>query len=83
MGFDFVCVEARFYEIRSHIVLCNPSLQRNKKIQVKITGDGTYVSRSMHILVIAFTIVDVMGEKFSQTKSCFTESIKVGQQKKC
>ena len=25
-------------------------------IRVKITGDGTQISRSMHILVIAFTI---------------------------
>ena len=34
------------------------------KIQVKITGDGMYVSCSMHILVIAFTIVNVKGEEF-------------------
>ena len=36
----------------------NPSIKDDPCIRVKITGDGTHVSRSMHILVIAFTIWD-------------------------
>jgi len=57
-------LQKKLTERLQHIVSCDPSLQRIKKIQVKITGDGTYVSRSMHILVIAFTIVNVLGEEF-------------------
>ena len=36
----------------------NPSIKDDTCVRVKITGDGTNVSRSMHILVIAFTILD-------------------------
>ena len=41
-----------------HLVNKNPSIKNETSIRVKITGDGTQVSRSMHILVIAFTILD-------------------------
>ena len=40
------------------MVKINPSLVNESTINVKITGDGTQVSRSMHILVLAFTILD-------------------------
>ena len=35
-----------------------PNIKDEPYIAVKLTGDGTKVSRSMHILVIAFTILD-------------------------
>ena len=35
----------------------NPSLDESS-LKVKITGEGTQVSCSMHVLVIAFTILD-------------------------
>lgn len=41
-----------------HMMKINPSLTNESSINVKITGDGTQVSRSMHILVLAFTILD-------------------------
>ena len=40
------------------LVKKNPGIQDDTCIRVKITGDGTQVSCSMHILVIAFTILD-------------------------
>ena len=40
------------------VVKKKPSIKDNTCIWVKITVDGTQVSRSMHILVIAFTILD-------------------------
>ena len=40
------------------LVKKNPGIKDDTCIRVKITGDGTQVSRSMHILVIAFTIID-------------------------
>ena len=40
-----------------HMVKINPSLTNESSIKVKITGDGTQVSHSMHILVLAFTIL--------------------------
>ena len=45
-----------------HLLKVNPNF-RQSVIQVKITGDGTYVSRGMHILVIAFTLVNVLVEE--------------------
>ena len=41
-----------------HLVKKYPSIKEEPHIRVKITGDGTKVSRSMHILIIAFTILD-------------------------
>ena len=40
-----------------YLVNMYPSIKEESLIRVKITGDGTKVSRSMHILVIAFTIL--------------------------
>ena len=40
-----------------YLVKMYPSIKEEPLIRVKITGDGTKVSRSMHILVIAFTIL--------------------------
>ena len=45
-----------------HLLKVNPNFQQSV-IQVKITGDGTYVSRGMHILVIAFTLVNIKLEE--------------------
>ena len=45
-----------------HILKKNPSFALRKSIRVKITGDGTVVSRSLHLLVVAFSIVDVNEE---------------------
>ena len=45
-----------------HILFCNLTFQQ-QKIKVKITGYGTIVSRSMHVLVIAFTLVNVKSEE--------------------
>lgn len=41
-----------------HMVNLNPSFKNESTVKVKITGDGTQVSRSMHVLVLAFTILD-------------------------
>ena len=41
-----------------HMVKKNPSLKNESFVKVKITGDGTQVSRSMHTLVLAFTMLD-------------------------
>ena len=57
-------LEKKLTERLQHLLSCDVNLQGIRKIQVKITGDGTYVSHSMHILVIAFTIVNVKGEEF-------------------
>ena len=40
-----------------HLVNSEPSFCSKQKLNVKLTGDGTYVSRSMHIVVIAFTLI--------------------------
>ena len=37
-----------------HLLKLNPSFALNKHIRVKITRDGTVVSRSLHLVVIAF-----------------------------
>ena len=57
-------LEKKLTERLQHLLSCDANLKGISKIQVKITGDGTYVSRNMHILVIAFTIVNVKGEDF-------------------
>ena len=41
----------------SHLVESDPSFTENSVVRVNITGDGTCVSRSMHCVVIAFTII--------------------------
>ena len=35
----------------------NPSFCTNREVWVKITGDGTTISRSVHLVVIAFVII--------------------------
>ena len=35
----------------------SPSFARKKSIRIKITGDGTVISRSMHLVVIAFSLL--------------------------
>ena len=40
------------------MVKINPSLINESSINVKITGNGIQVSQSMHILMLAFTILD-------------------------
>lgn len=41
-----------------HLKEANPLFPQGSHIRVKITGDGTVISRSMHAVVIAFTIVE-------------------------
>lgn len=44
--------------IRLHHILKNkPSFALRKSICIKITDDGTVVSRSLHLLVIAFSVL--------------------------
>ena len=40
------------------LVQVNPSIAENANIHVKITGDGTCISHSMHAVVIAFTVIE-------------------------
>ena len=40
-----------------HMLQLNPSYP-NRHIRVKITGDGTTISRSVHLVVIAFSLID-------------------------
>lgn len=40
------------------LVKTHPSLAESASIRVKVTGDGTHISHSMHAVVIAFTIVE-------------------------
>ena len=41
-----------------NLVKTFPGIKEEPYVAVKITGDGTKVSRSMHILIIVFTILD-------------------------
>ena len=52
-----------------HMLLSNPSYQY-KHIRVKITGDGTCVSRSVHLVVIAFSFIDFNNENPSSPYGC-------------
>ena len=47
------CLERRLAKLQR----VNPSICTNREVWVKITGDGTAVSRSIHLVVIAFVIV--------------------------
>jgi len=40
-----------------YLKLRNPSFALKRSISVKITGDGTVVSRSLHLVVIAFSLL--------------------------
>ena len=40
-----------------HLLKLNPSFALKKHIRVKITGDGTVLSRSLHLVVIAFSLI--------------------------
>ena len=40
------------------LVKANPTLAKNAKIRVKVTGDGTRISHSMHAVVMAFVVVE-------------------------
>lgn len=39
-----------------HMLQLNPSYP-NRHVRVKITGDGTTISRSIHLVVIAFSLI--------------------------
>ena len=41
-----------------HLVGTNPTIAEKRMIKVKIITDGTCISRSMHAIVIAFTIIE-------------------------
>lgn len=47
----------RLQKVISHLSKVDSSFNQNSNLKVKITGDGTSVSRSMHCVVIAFTII--------------------------
>ena len=36
----------------------NPTITEKRKIKVKITGDGTCISRNMHAILKAFTLIE-------------------------
>ena len=40
-----------------HVLKSNPSFASRESIRVKITGDGTVVSRSLRLVVIAFSLL--------------------------
>ena len=50
-------LKERLQSIVKKLAKYDPSFHSKQKLSVKITGDGTYVSRSMHIVIIAFTLV--------------------------
>ena len=52
-----------------HMLLSNPSYQY-RHICVKITGDGTSISRSVHLVVIAFSLIDFKEENPSSPYGC-------------
>ena len=41
-----------------HLAKSNEKYNKSQCLKVKITGDGTSVSRSMHLVVVAFTLVE-------------------------
>lgn len=41
----------------SHLLKLKPSFSSTGHVRVKITGDGTVVSRSLHVVVIAFSLM--------------------------
>jgi len=41
-----------------NLVKVNPSIAENANIRVKMTGDGTCISQSMHAVVIALTVIE-------------------------
>ena len=42
----------------SHLANTNPSAIKDGRVRVKITGDGTRISNSMHSVVIAFVVIE-------------------------
>ena len=50
-------IRKRICKVTSHLVESDHSFTENSVVRVKITGDGTRVSQSMHCVVIAFTIL--------------------------
>ena len=44
-------------KVVTYLVKIDQSFKQHQNIRVKITGDGTSVSRSMHCIVIAFSII--------------------------
>ena len=50
-------IRKQIRKVISHLVESDPSFTENSVVRVKITGDGTRISQSMHCVVIAFTIL--------------------------
>ena len=50
-------IRKRIRKVISHLVESDPSFKENSVVRVKITGDGTRISQSMHCVVNAFTIL--------------------------
>ena len=41
----------------AHLAKLDPSFSRSPHVRIKLTGDGTNISHSMHCVVIAFTAI--------------------------
>ena len=50
-------LKEKLHQRIKHLIQLDPSITQSPLLKVKITGDGTCVSRSMHVVVIAFTII--------------------------
>ena len=50
-------LKEKLHQRIKHLIQLDPSTTQSPLLKVKITGDGTCVSRSMHVVVIAFTII--------------------------
>ena len=48
----------RLQKAATWLMTADPSFSKHRNIKVKITGDGTCISRSTHCIVIAFTIIN-------------------------
>ena len=51
------CIRKWIHKVISHLVESDPSCTENSVVSVNVTGDGTRISKSMHYVVIAFTIL--------------------------
>lgn len=50
-------LKEKLHQRIKHLIQLDPSIKESPFVKVKITGDGTCVSRSMHVVVIGFTII--------------------------
>ena len=50
-------LKEKLHQRIKHLLQLDPSIKESLLVKVKITGDGTCVSRSMHVVVIGFTLI--------------------------